>query len=74
MIRGRRYYYFRCTYYVDCDDYYEVVDAPEDAIVYDLPEGYEEVVIDGVKYYKYEDVLYKPVYISGELAYRVVYL
>ena len=76
VVRRRNYYYYGGTYYryYPSQTYYEVVEAPADAIVPDLPEGAEQVEIDGVIYYKYEDVLYKPIYVEGILQYKVIEL
>ena len=76
MVRRRRYYYYSGTYYTyyPSASYYEVAEPPRDAIVPDLPEGAEQVEIDGVAYYKYEDVLYKPIYVEGILQYKVIEL
>ncbi len=37
-------------------------------------EGATEVEIDGVKYFKLGDVLYKPVFVDGDLMYKVTVL
>jgi hypothetical protein len=73
--RNRRYWYGYGNWYChhDDDDEYEVVAAPEGAIVSDLPEGAEKVVIDGKTYWKAGDTYYKAVYsMGGELMYQVV--
>ena len=51
---------------------YIVVAAPVCAVVSDLPEGAEEVDIDGVKLLKYNDAFFQPVSQSGGDAYEVV--
>lgn len=75
-LRGNKYYYYNGCYYRWYGDRgrYVVEDAPADTIVYELPEDAVEVEIDGVTYYKYDDTLYKPVYVNGDLAYKVVVL
>ncbi len=71
-VRGRSYYVYGTTYYVDADDAYEVVAAPEGAVVSALPEGYEVVVIAGETYYLAAGTYYSKVYYAGEVAYLIV--
>ena len=49
-----------------------VVDPEVGTIVYELPDDYEKVEIDGVTYFEYANVLYKKVQIDGTRAYEVV--
>ena len=71
---NRRYYYWGGVYYDydDEDDTYVVVEAPDEAIVPDLPEDAELVTIGSDIYYKVGDLLYKPVMVDGETRYKVV--
>jgi len=75
---GSRYYwgYAGCYYWHDDDtDEYVTVEAPEGAIVSELPEGAVKELIDGKTYWRDGDTLYKPVYgAGGELMYQVVRL
>lgn len=50
------------VYYLKSGSNYIVVDPPVGAIVYELPYGYEEVVINGTKYYRVDDTIYELVY------------
>ncbi len=50
------------VYYVKSGSNYIVVDPPVGAIVYELPYGFEEVTIKGVKYYRVDDNFYELVY------------
>lgn len=50
------------VYYLKSGSNYVVVDPPIGAIVYDLPYGFEEVTLNGTKYYKVDDNFYELVY------------
>ena len=50
------------VYYVKSGRDYLVVEPPVGAIVYELPYGFEEVVIKGAKYYKAGENFYELVY------------
>ncbi len=65
---GYDYFYDDGLFYLDEPYGYTVVPAPIGAIVYDLPAGYREVVINGVLYYVYDGAYYIP----AENGYRVV--
>lgn len=60
-----RYYYNNGVYYSRRNDRYTVIDAPVGALVSQLPDGYEEIVIDGNIYYQVDNVLYKTTVYSG---------
>ncbi|MCT4639089.1 MAG: DUF6515 family protein [Bacteroidales bacterium] len=76
-VGGNHYYYYFGTYYMKVITQhgvkYEVINPPVGTIVYDLPEGYKEKVIDGKVYYQLNNILYKQVIIDdSEVAYKVV--
>ncbi len=74
VIRGRNYYHYEGVYYrknLELNEY-EVVEAPEDIIVYTLPEDTEEVEIDGKIYYESYGTLYKVVVTPEGKAFKVV--
>ena len=50
------------VYYVKSGNNYIVVDPPIGAILYELPYGFEEVTINGTKYYQVDDNFYELVY------------
>lgn len=61
--RNQRYYTDDDgVYYLKSNNNYIVVDPPVGAIVYELPYGFEEVTINGTKYYKVDDNFYELVY------------
>ena len=77
ILRNRPHYYYYGTFYVKADksDEYEVVDAPEGAIVDALPDGYEVENIGGTEYYVLDGVYYTEVethQIKEGIGYRVV--
>tara|TARA_R110002049_G_scaffold175533_1_gene342829 strand:+ start:1311 stop:1478 length:168 start_codon:yes stop_codon:yes gene_type:complete len=49
-----------------------VVEPEIGTIVYELPEDYERVTIDGQTYYEYGNILYEKVQLDGTRAYEVV--
>lgn len=72
--RTQRYYTDNDgLYYIKSGNNYVVVDPPIGAIVYELPYGFEEVTINGTKYYKVDDNFYELIYNGPEDYYfRVV--
>lgn len=78
VIGVRTYFYFGGVYYIHIEggsneEKYEVVEPPVGAIVTDLSDEAEKVVIDGKVLYDYNGVLYKEIVADGEVAYKVVY-
>jgi len=51
---------------------YQVVRAPMGAVVPYLPQSFDIVTVKGGKYYRFANVLYSPVMVNGEVAYKVV--
>lgn len=60
VVGSGRYYYNQGIFYTGAPGSYVVVEAPEGAVVYSVPYGYERVNIDGVLYYRYRDIYYRP--------------
>ncbi len=60
VVGGGRYYYNEGVFYTGDPGHYIVVEAPVGAIVYSAPPSYERVEIDGVLYFRYRDVYYRP--------------
>ena len=65
------YYYQDGVFYTMDNGQYCVIEAPIGALVDEIPEDYDEVVLDGKTYYQVEDVLYKPTIIKGKLRFEV---
>ena len=59
-VGSNRYYYNAGVFYSGDPGHYVAIDAPVGAIVYNVPSGYERDEIDGVVYYRYGDVYYRP--------------
>jgi hypothetical protein len=79
IIGPRHYYYYYWTFYskIDNVEEYEVVDAPEGAIVDALPDGYDVKTINGTEYYVLDGVKYAEVDaedIDGGVGYEVMKL
>lgn len=51
---------------------YKIVSAPPGVIVKYLPDGKKETHINGVKYYQYSGVFYRPVYVGNDVVFLVV--
>ena len=77
ILGPKTYYYYYGTFYakvVNAEEY-EVVEAPEGAIVDALPDGYEVKTIDGNEYYVLDNVYYGEVDatdVDGGVGYKVV--
>ena len=65
VVSGNRYYYNQGIFYTGSPGNYVVTEAPVGAVVYEAPVGYEVVYIDGAKYYKRNNVYYKPHFGGG---------
>ena len=65
------WYYFG-TFFGEKGGAYEVLKPPAGLTVFYLPEGYSQQNVKGVGLYRFGDVLFKPVFIQGVLAYQVV--
>ena len=68
------YYYYYGTFYryIDAMSTYEVVVPPVGAIVESIPEGYQQLTIEGQTYYIVDGIQYKPVIYDGEIWYEVI--
>ena len=67
-----KYYYHGGVFYMPTETGYKVVSAPIGAIVYKLPEGGEELDLQGNKLIKFNGAYYQPIMHDGEDAYEVV--
>lgn len=70
--KDAKYYYGDGIYYQRRNGEYEVIDAPEGALISRLPEDFEEISLNGRTYYQVEDVLYKVVIVDGYPFFEVV--
>ena len=66
------YFVVAGTFYTQIGNEYEVVEPEIGTIVYELPEDYERVTIDGQTYYEYGNILYEKEQLDGTRAYEVV--
>ena len=64
-------WYFFGTFLAEKGNAYEVVKPPAGITVYYLPDGYIQENVKGVGLYRFGEVLFKPVFIQGVLAYQV---
>ena len=73
FVGPRSYFYQGGVYYerVGNTEEYEIVDSPQDAIVYTLPEDVEELSIDGEIYFESYGTLYKVVTTPDGKAFKV---
>ena len=51
---------------------YEIVEPELGTVIYELPNNYDRVVINGSTYYEFSNVLYEKIQINGTRAYEVV--
>lgn len=68
------YYYYYGVFYRRVASVYEVVLPPVGAIVESIPDGYEQLMINGNTYYIVDGVQYKAVVYHGEIWYEVIKL
>ncbi|MBI3235814.1 MAG: hypothetical protein HYZ42_17550 [Bacteroidetes bacterium] len=67
------YYYYFGTYYREVDHQYITIRPMIGSIVPELPEyNVDEITIDGVTYYEYDHMLYKPIVTSTGVQYEVI--
>lgn len=72
---NKKYYYDNGVYYTasnSANSKYTVVPAPAGSLVRELPDGYEEIEIEGVQLYKADGVLYKTTVYEGVPYFEVV--
>jgi len=69
---NRDYFWFNGIFYNNVDDGYEVVEPEIGTIIYELPDEYERVEVDGNTYYEFDNVLYEKIQIDGARAYEVI--
>lgn len=65
-------WYFFGSFFGEKDGAYAVIKPPAGLTVFYLPDGYKQEKVNGVALYRFGDVLFKPVFIQGILAYQVV--
>jgi hypothetical protein len=72
-VNDNTYYYYAGIFYIKLgDDQYKVVEAPDGALVSNIPEGGEEVEIEGDKYVFLNNTYFLPVTVNGKDQYQVV--
>lgn len=69
---ARSVWYFFGSFFAEKGGAYEVIKPPAGLTVFYLPDGYSQEKVQGVGLYRFGDVLFKPVFIQGILAYQVV--
>ena len=65
------YYYNDGVFYVLDGNDYVVIEAPIGALVSEIPEDYEEIVVGKEKYYKVDNILFKPSVVDGSIYFEV---
>jgi len=68
----RSVWYFFGSFFAEKGSAYEVIKPPAGLTVFYLPDGYSQEKVQGVARYRFGDILFKPVFIQGILAYQVV--
>ena len=70
---GTEYYYEDGVFYVyNSKGRYEVIVPPAGALVDELPDDYDVIVLNGVEYYKVDDTVYRLVLVDGIPALEVL--
>ena len=65
-------WYFFGTFFGEKNGAYEVLKPAAGLTVFYLPDGYRQESLKGVGVYRFGEILFKPVFIQGVLAYQVV--
>lgn len=71
-VKGKWFDFRNGIFYNAVDGGFEVVPAPLDAIIYDLPELTDVVMVKDRAYYEYLGVLYEKVIVDNEQGFQVV--
>ena len=74
MVGDAVYYYYGGAFYINQGSSFRVVSAPEGAIIYQLPEGAVEQIINGQSYLLFNNTYYLPISQAGQDAWEVVIL
>jgi hypothetical protein len=65
-------WYFFGSFFGQKGSAYEVIKPAAGLTVFYLPDGYSQEKVKGVELYRFGDILFKPIFIQGILAYQVV--
>jgi len=65
-------WYFFGTFFAEKGGGYQVIKPPVGITVFYLPDGYSQERVNGVGLYRFGDILFKPVFVQGVLAYQAV--
>ena len=72
-VGGIDYFYYGGTFYVAAPDGYQIVQAPPGAIVYNLPDGCQQIQAgNNITYLMYNNAYFQPIEYNGQNAYEVV--
>jgi len=70
---NQQYYYDDGIFFIEGPDgQYQTIVPPAGALVAELPDDYEIVVLDGDEYYKVDDTVYRTVVIDGKALFEVL--
>lgn len=70
---GQQYYYDDGIFFIeDASGQYKTIVPPAGALISELPDDYEIVVLDGQEYYKVEETIYRTVVVKGVAYFEVL--
>lgn len=70
---NQQYYYDDGIFFIEGPDgQYQTIVPPAGALIAELPDDYEIVVLDGDEYYKVDDTVYRTVVIDGKALFEVL--
>ena len=70
---GQQYYYDDGIFFIEgADGQYETIVPPAGALVSELPDDYEVVVLDGDEYYQVDETIYRTVVVNGKACFEVL--
>ena len=69
----KQYYYDDGIFFIeDANGQYQTIVPPAGALVSELPDDYEAVVLEGQEYYKVDETIYRTVVIDGKACFEVL--
>lgn len=69
---GQQYYYDDGIFFIEEDGKYKTIIPPAGALISELPDDYEVVVLEGQEYYKVEETIYRTVVVDGNAFFEVL--
>lgn len=69
---GTDYYYDDGIFFIEDNGQYKTIVPPAGAIITELPDDYETIILEGTQYYKVDDTIYQVVISDGRAVFEVL--